>query len=313
VKNQKILVIGSSSMVGSRVIELLSPYFSFLDADRKNIFPKNVLEDFYEIDIRKKEDVFQIVKKKDFDWLWHFAAYTDVDEAESQRDDEGGLCWQVNALGTQNIVHACKKFDKKILYVSTDFVFDGKSGPYSEEDKPAGNSKEVSWYGWSKLAGEKIVLAANIPYLLVRISYPFRAYFPQKGDFLRNILERYKNGDLYPFFDDQKFTPTFIDDLAHALKFLIEKKALGIYHVACSNPTTPLEFGQRLLGLFFQAEDKVEKTSIKKFLAQGDKTPKPINGGLKVDKLLRLGFNLRTWQEAQDEVFRQQKAQGLTN
>jgi len=308
---QKILVVGSSSMVGSRVIELLATHFSFSGADRKNIFPEGVLSDFYEIDITNKKQILEIVKKSGCLWVWHFAAYTDVDGAEKQRGDENGTCWQVNAIGTQNLVSACQEFGKKILYISTDFVFDGESGPYSEKDKPAQNPDDVSWYGWSKLAGEKIVLAAKISYLLIRISYPFRAFFPQKTDFLRNILERYKKGDTYPFFDDQKFTPTFIDDLAHAIKFLIKKNEFGIYNVACQNLTTPFKFAQRLLGLFFQAEDKVEKESIKKFLAEGGKTPRPINGGLRVDKLVSLGFNLRTWEEAQDEVFRQQKEQGL--
>jgi dTDP-4-dehydrorhamnose reductase len=309
---KKILVFGSSSMVGSRVIELLGSYFSFSGADRKNIFPESVLSDFCQIDITNKKQILETVKKSGSDWVWHFAAYTDVDGAESQRGDEKGICWQVNVIGTQNLVSACQEFGKKILYISTDFVFDGKSGPpYSETDKPAQNPNDVSWYGWTKLMGERTVLEATIPYLLVRISYPFRAYFTQKTDFLRNILEKYRIGDLHPFFDDQKFTPTFIDDLAHVIKFLVEKNEFGIYHVTSSVQTTPFKFAQRLLKLFFNASDKVEKESIKKFLAQGKKTPRPINGGLKVDKLASLGFNLRSWQEAQDEVFKQRKNLGL--
>ena len=131
----------------------------------------------------------------------HMAAKTNVDgcEEDKARDKEileykdpqkqeqawmeEKTAWTINVFGTQNIIDACQKTNKKLIYISTDFVFDGTKKAYSEEDKP----NPINWYAKTKYEGEKIIQNSGLDYVIARIAYPYRAFFERK-DFVRAIL-----------------------------------------------------------------------------------------------------------------------------
>lgn len=292
----KIAVIGASSMVGSRFCELFNYQKSLIKAD---------LNGQNRVDITSSESVSAFFKNYDFHWVILFSAFTDVDAAEKQRNDQSASCWQINVEGVKRIIEQCKKAQRKLIFISTDFVFDGQNGRYDENATRGENLKKISWYGISKIKAEEEIEKCKTDYIITRIAYPYRANFSPKSDFARQILERYRENSLYPMFDDQTFTPTFIDDLAPAFEVLIKSNSSGIFHVASPSPVTPYDFAKELLTVFGMKTGNLEKGSLKEFLKDKTKTPRPMNSSLVTRKIESTGFRPTDWQTGIKTIYSQ--------
>lgn len=167
----------------------------------------------------------------------HTAAFTVVDDCEIQPD----LAFRVNADGSRNVALACRKLGISMLYVSTDYVFDGeKKEPYVESDVP----NPISVYGRSKLGGERHVSQLLERYWIVRTSWLFG---PHGKNFTQVILERAQEGAVLPVVDDQVGSPTYTEDLAAKLEQIIERGKSGIYHVSNQGACSRFEFAQEIL------------------------------------------------------------------
>lgn len=289
-----IAIIGASSMVGSRFCLLTRGELTLIEADVNGQNP---------VDITSERSVEDFFKRNDFNSLILFSAYTDVDGAEAQRGDKNGTCWRINVNGVKNIVKACRKHNRKLIFISSDFVFDGKSGPYDEDEPTGENIKDISWYGITKIEGEKYVRKNLKDAVMIRISYPYRDRFETKDDVLKRILKLAKENKLYPMFGDQKISPTFTDDLPEAFKTIMRKEQNGIFHLASPKITTQYELAKKLLSIFGIYDVKVEKGSLADFLKSGDRTPRPINGGLNVSKIIKLGFTPTSWDDGIKKIF----------
>ncbi len=190
----KILGTGLNGLVGTRIIELLQSKFEFENISRST-----------GVDITNKAQVDMAISSSRASIVLHLTAKTDVDGCEQDKEKDiviaksvsSGLelfentdtAWAINVVGTQNVVDACKKTNKKLIYFSTDFVFDGKHTPdggYKEEDEP----NPINWYGLTKYKGEEIVLNSGIPFAIIRLAYPFGYPFIKKKDFVQAILSR---------------------------------------------------------------------------------------------------------------------------
>ena len=170
---QKIIGTGLSGLVGSRIIELLGDKYEFVDFSLDtgvSILDKANLAAAFE-------------KHKDAVAVLHLAAFTDTNAAWEQKGDKSGICYQLNVEGTRNILNLAKKYNQYLIYVSTDFVFDGaKDTPYTEIDEPS----PIEWYGETKYLGEKVILDSGYQnYAITRITYPYRAHFETKPDIIR--------------------------------------------------------------------------------------------------------------------------------
>lgn len=291
---KKYLVIGSTGLVGSRFVEMVK------EERLENPTSEN-------IDITNKksiEDYFS-ERKDSLDVVINFAAYTNVQEAENERDSKEGACWNLNVIGAENLAEVCDKYNKFLVHISTDFVFEGlkeNPGPYAEDEPLPDSSDNLSWYGWTKLQGEKAVENASGNSAIVRISYPYRNSFDKKTDFARSILSLYDEGKLYPMFADQKMTPTFVDDLVPVLEKILDLSKKGIYHAVNSGLVSPYEFASYLLEKARGVTGVVEKGSLVEFLKNPQRNKRPIWGGLKTEKTERaLGMKFKTWQEAIDD------------
>jgi len=214
----KIAITGGDGLVGSRIIELLNNDFEFIP------LPSSLM------DITNKNQVNQVLKDTNFDFLLHLAAYTNVAKAEEEKD----LVYKINVEGTKNVFEAVSFKKKKFIYISTDFVFNGKNPPYDEGSKesPAG------FYGQTKFEGEKIVKNQA---MIVRIAYPYRATFDKKRDFFRNLKTLLEEKKLLKMITNSLMTPTFIDDIAYALKYLINNFSAEIFHIVGSKALSPYE------------------------------------------------------------------------
>src|SRR3989338_11315263 len=174
----KILVTGASGLVGSRFVELYPN-------------PSDLLTpELNEFDLMHPDEY---LAKNNPDVVLNFAAYTNVSEAEKQRDDKNGSCWQINVEGTKNLISALPA-GTCLIHISTDMVFSGSSGPYSESDSPETDSSKVTWYGFSKAEAERIVGDRGT---IVRLIYPVRAKYAEKLDYLRKPLDLFNQGKLY--------------------------------------------------------------------------------------------------------------------
>lgn len=298
--SSRIAVIGASSMVGSRFCELWPESENLVKGD---------LNGSPDIDVTDQNSVQKFFNENDFSTAILFSAYTDVDGAEAQRDDKNGLCWKINVDGVINISEACDSYNRSLIFISTDFVFDGKNGPYSEDAKVGADEDLTSWYGITKIEGEKIISAQLQNHIILRIAYPYRAQFEAKDDLYRRTLKAFKAGELYPMFNDQQMTPTFIDDLAPAIDLLLQNNQTGIFHLASPTLVTPFDLTKKLIATFGGDPSVVKPGSIAEFLKSGDKTPRPVKGGLKVDKITRLGFKPTTWDDGIQKIYEQSEGE----
>lgn len=316
----KLLVIGPGSLVGSRFVEIGHGEVSMWGAGG-SIDGVLGLESFENLDITDESLCLKVIKDSPADYVINFAGAALVDEIEKNKPsflDEASLkeniAYKVNVLGVRYVISACKKTGKFPIFISTDFVFDGKTGPYKESDPVADNPQDVGFYAWTKILAEKEILNSGISCLIIRIAYPYRKNYTKKTDFARTILKVYdelKNGlrqDVYPMFSDQTLTPTFTDDLFPALKLLVSQKQTGIFHLASLKITTPYDFAYELLKTARNVnhpEALLKKGSIIEFQKNHPELAKrPVQGGLRSDNIARLGFQPTDWKEGIKKAFK---------
>lgn len=278
----KILGTGLSGLVGSRVVELLSHKYTF-DSSTEDITDKNSIQ--------------TRIRESDASVVLHLAAKTHVDGCEMDKDQkESGEAWKINVLGTENIVDACLKSRKKLIYISTDFVFDGrKTTPYTENDKP----NPVNWYGRTKYGGEKIILDSGLNHIIARIAYPYRTKF-ERLDFARALVERIRNKEKISAITDHIMTPTFIDDIASALDVLVKKNERGIFHVVGNQFITPYDCAMLIANNLGASNDLISKTTREEYFK--NRAPRPFHLALKNDKIKRLRIKMRTFEEGLKEI-----------
>lgn len=291
---KKILGTGLTGLVGSRIVELLGNQFDFEDLAFEKGF-----------DITKREKIEGKIADSSAGILIHLAAFTDVNAAWNQRNDKTGFCYQINVVGTKNIAKICAKYRKFLIHFSTDFVFNGKKDePYTEEDI----SDSIEWYGKTKYLAEEVVKKAGCQYCIVRISFPFRTNYPPKSDLIRKIVDGLKNKTLYPQFNDQLVTPTFIDDIARGIKIILEEKPEGIYHLVGSSFISPYDLARKVAKIFGFEKDLVREGKLVDYLiANPSSRPYQKSLALSNKKIQGLGIKMRSI----DEALRELKRQGL--
>lgn len=170
----KIAIIGSTGLVGSRVAEILSDKHQITELNSSNGF-----------DITDKTSV-SILQDTDSEIVILLAAKANVDGCEKDKvKGKDGAAWKINVEGAQNVGDICQATGKKLIYISTDFVFDGEmpvGESYNEEDA----THAINWYGETKLEGENAIQSISTPWTIVRIAYPYRAEFEEKKRFCQN-------------------------------------------------------------------------------------------------------------------------------
>lgn len=272
----KILGTGLAGLVGSRIVDLLKDQYEFESS---------------EVDITDRNAIIEKIKTSDAPIVLHLAAKTDVDGCEKDHSS----AWEINVIGTQNVVDACQESKKKLIYISTDFVFDGSQEVYKEEDVP----NPVNWYAKTKYEGEKIVQNTSIPWIIVRLAYPYRSHFV-KTDFVRRLVEKLENKENLQMVTDHIMTPTFIDDVAYALDSLIKNNATGIFHVVGSEFISPYEAALKIAKVFGFTQNNIRKTTRSEFFK--NRAQRPFHLALKNDKIRRLGVRMRGLEEGLTEI-----------
>jgi dTDP-4-dehydrorhamnose reductase len=300
-KQTKILGIGASGLIGSRVASLL-----------QESYPIDNLSSQTGFDIRNAETVAkQIGEDTEHQVVILFAAKTDVDGCEKDKitDQEvlqksseeqkmffrdTATAWAINVFGTQNVVAACKKANKKLIYISTDFVFDGNPPEegFTETDTP----HPIDWYGQTKYEGEKVVEQSGLAYLILRPAFPYRPdVFPGKKDFAHIFLGLLAKKEPFKVVADALITPTFVDDIALAIKTVLDTNQTGIYHTVGSQSLSAYDAVLLLADKFGFDKSLVGKNTAKSFYE--GRAARPFHSVLKNDKIEALGVRMRTFEE----------------
>lgn len=270
----KIIVTGASGQLGTDVT-----------AQLRKCGHTVVAADIAELDITDSSAVEVFFENEKPDAVIHCAAYTNVDGAETDRE----ICKKINADGTKNIAIACKKHGAKLLYTSTDYVFDGKGTEAFETDAA---TAPCNYYGETKLMGEIAVKENCDKFFIVRISW----VFGKNGrNFVKTMLRLSKEKDEITVVCDQIGSPTYTPDLAQLFCEMIETDKYGIYHATNENYCSWAEFAAETMRI------SGAKTKIIPVASSEYKTVavRPANSRMSKVSLDKAGFSrLPSWQNA---------------
>jgi len=230
---KRILVTGASGLLGSKIVKLAEQSLEVIPTHNTRSFFKDSIK----LDITNRTEVFQVTAKIKPDVVIHVAAETRVDQCEKNREE----AWKVNAKGTKNVAVACGKIKARLIYVSTDYVFDGEKGVYFESDEP----NPVNYYGWTKLKGEEFVRENCQDYVIARPSVLY-GWHSWKTNFALWVMESLRRKEPITVVDDHYNSPTLADNLAEALLEIAETDLNGIFHTAGSERINRYEFAVKI-------------------------------------------------------------------
>jgi len=228
---KKIIGTGLSGLIGSKLVADFAHQYDFEKID--------ISDPINPVDITNLDQVTKILANSEANFVVHFAAYTDVTGAWKQNNDKNGLAYQVNVVGTQNLVTACEQTNKHLIHISTAYIFNGeKKDMYVETDQPS----PIEWYGQTKAWAEAAVTAATCPWTILRIDQPFRSDTNSRPDVVRRLVASIKDGSLYPQFTNHFMGPTFIDDFVKVIDWVIRTHTTGIYHASSGEKWSDYDF-----------------------------------------------------------------------
>ena len=263
----KILIVGASGQVGKTL------FLKFKSLGHDVIGTKvRSSGDLASLDIRDASSVKMLVSKLKPECVVLAAALTNVDYCEENKDEAK----ETNVDGTRNVVEACRGIGAKLVFMSTDYVFDGKDGPYSEDAKP----NPISYYAKTKLDGENMV--KTLPnYLIVRTTWVFD-YGGGDRNFAARVISELRKGNVFKVPTDQVANPTLASNLADVVAELVVNGKSGIYNVSGTTRVSKYEFALKI----------AEKLGLDKHLIKGietvslvQKAKRPLNAGLKTFKV----------------------------
>ena len=235
---KKILVTGSNGLLGQKLIEKLVNNTKFeiiATAKGLNRLPFQTGYKYFPLDITVEKEILDLFEREKPDIVIHTAAMTNVDLCETEKDE----CWKLNVKAVEYIINACQSSDSFLIHLSTDFIFDGLDGPYTEE----GVANPLSFYGWSKYAAEKLVLNSSIKWAIARTVLVYGiAHDMSRSNIILWVKNSLETGKSIKVVNDQWRTPTLAEDLADGCILIAEQEAKGIYNISGKDLLTPFKW-----------------------------------------------------------------------
>lgn len=288
---KKILVTGSNGLLGQKLtdISLLDPDIELISTSvGANRHPEKSGYFYEECDIRDSGRLVELVEKHQPDAIINTAAMTNVDTCEVERD----LCRKLNVDAVATLVSICEKYNIQLVHISTDFIFDGDAGPYSEDAKP----NPLSYYGLTKLEAEELLKASTCRWTILRtiIVYGIVSDMSRSNIILwaKGALEK---GMPINVVNDQWRMPTLAEDLAIACILSVKKEATGIFNTSGKDLMSILEIVERVAD-FYRLDKSLINPISAESLNQAAKRPK--RTGFILNKAISgLGYQPRSFEE----------------
>lgn len=299
---KKILITGSNGLLGQKLVSLLanqSDIHLIATARGKNRLPFTEGYEYQEMDITNAEQVAEVIDKIQPNAIIHTAAMTNVDQCEFEKD----LCWAMNVKAVEYLVEACEKQDIYFCHLSTDFIFDGKTGPYSEEAQPS----PVSYYGWTKYAAEEVVRRSTCRWSIARTVLVYGIVSDMsRSNIILWVKKSLEEGKNIKVVTDQFRTPTLAEDLAKGCWLMTDKEAEGIFHISGKDFLTPYEMAIKTADFFHLDKSLISEADSSNFTQPAKRPPRT---GFILDKAIAvLGYHPVSFEEGIAVVAEQTKA-----
>ena len=266
---KRILIVGANGMLGQRVINFYSKKEN-IELLGCSIEPTPVYSDAEYIccDLTKRESIKKIVFDFYPDFIVNTAAYTNVDKSETEREQ----AWKLNVKGVEYLAETCRVLDAHLVHISSDYIFDGKNGPYNEKAKP----NPLGYYGRTKLASENALKISGSMNSIIRTNVLY-GIADSRPDFVRWVINSVRAEQKIRIVTDQFNNPTFLDDLVIAINKIIEFKKQGIYNIGGKEFLSRYEFTLLIADFFKLNKDLI--TPIKT-IELNQPAPRPLKSGL---------------------------------
>lgn len=266
---KRILVFGANGMLGQRAIKFYSGKDNIellgCSVEEKPVYDN---ADYTCCDLTKREQVKKVIFDFYPDYIINAAAYTNVDKSESERE----AAWKLNVKGVEYLAEACRVLDSRLVHISSDYIFDGRRGPYSETDTP----NPLGYYGRTKLASENALKISGAMYSIIRTNVLYGAA-QSRPDFVRWVVNSLRAGNVIRIVTDQINNPTFLDDLVQGISKIIEFNKHGIFNIGGREFLSRYDFTLLIAGYF-----KLNKNLIQPIITSelNQPAPRPLKSGL---------------------------------
>ena len=296
---RKILVTGSNGLLGQKLVKQLkaSSKFELIATSRgENRISDTEGYQYLAMDIANEGEVDRVFNEIKPDVVINTAAMTNVDACENDKEN----CWLLNVKAVEYLIKASEKYQSHLIHLSTDFVFDGKNGPYKEEDEP----NPVSYYGKSKLEAEKLVQQAKTKWAIARTIIVYGIV----EDMSRSNIVLWAKGALekkqkLTIVNDQFRSPTYAEDLAKGCILIAEKEAEGIYHLSGKDFMSIVELVRRVADHYGLDKSYITEISSESLNQDAKRPPKT---GFILDKAInKLGYSPLSFEEGMKELDKQ--------
>ena len=234
----RVLITGASGLLGSKLVEALSGRCQVYAVFNRNLIERDNCE-AHKLDLTNGKSVYKLIEDASPDVVIHSAALTNLDYCEKNHKE----AWDVNVNGTSSITDACRTLGSKLVYISTDYVFDGCRGRYKEDDV----IHPINYYAETKYAGEKIVQGLK-DHIIARTSVLY-GWHP-RPNYVVWVIKELQAGRIVNIACDQYNSPTFADNLSEILVRLIESDERGIFHTAGNERISRLDFARNIADIF---------------------------------------------------------------
>jgi dTDP-4-dehydrorhamnose reductase len=271
---KRILVFGANGMLGQRIISFYQKNDNIellASCEEEECLNKGVV--YVKADLTKRDDVKKIIFEFYPDIIINAAAFTNVDACETQRE----LSWKVNVKGVEYIAETARTVDAHVIHISSDYIFNGLNGPYTENDVP----NPISFYGRTKLAGENVLKMSGILHTILRTNVLYGVAPGGRTDFVRWVVNELRNHRKIRIVTDQFNNPTYVDDLVQAINKVIEFKKFGVYNIGGREFLSRYDFTDKIID-FFDLDKSLVTAIVTEDLKQDAK--RPLKSGLIIFK-----------------------------
>ena len=271
---KRILIVGANGMLGQRAVGFFVNQGNFTvlgcSVEDEAVYTN---ADYTVCDITKRESVKSVVYDFYPDFIVNAAAFTNVDLSETERE----LAWKINVKGVEYLAETCRVIDAHLIHISSDYIFDGKEGPYSEKAKP----NPLGYYGRTKLASENALKISGSINTILRTNVLYGTAQNSRPDFVKWVVTSVRSGKNIRIVTDQINNPTFIDDLVQGISKVIEYRKTGIFNIGGEEFLNRYDFTMQIADFF-----NLDKSLISKIITEDLNQPakRPLKSGLLIIK-----------------------------
>ena len=285
---KRILVTGANGMLGENCVRLLMSEGVLLATDLHPQLITSMPVNYRPLNITVTDEVHAVLTEFRPDWVVNCAAYTGVDGSENHREK----AWEVNVTGVRNIVDNLLTLGGQIIQISTDYVFDGQSGPYDENAAV----NPINYYGQTKLASEHLIVESGLPYVILRTNVLFGNATNPSASFVHWVVTRLTRHEFITVVTDQYGNPTWTNGLAEAIRQVIRDGKTGLFNYGGADYVNRYDFALQIADIY-----QLERGYIKPITTRelNQKAPRPLRAGLVCEKIKNtFGLELYTLKEA---------------